>query len=282
MPRSKEVPFFSRENPNPAYFHAEVSALRADAPTGSLVGKVTPSYMIGGQALEGEVSVETVAKRIAESLPKVKLIAVLRDPIERAVSGYTMAFRRGQEKRSVDVALSELLDPEKLERARLGATFTNSYVIAGEYGRILSTYRAVFPPDRLLVLFTEDLARAPGEVLDSTLGYLGLPAGFRPQGLGVHHFRGGRRRLLDSRARESLFKFHREEILPHLRGSPDAHQRAFEFFFSTWNAAPDDDLLEVSPDLRERLERHFRIDAERLDELGIGAPWIANWEVSQS
>jgi len=273
MPMSKEAPFFTQESPKASDLRAWTQKLLIGAPSDSLLGKVTPDYMVG----QSDVPVEVVAKRIAATLPDVKLIALLRDPVERAVSSYMMAVRREQESRSIDVALSQLVDPEELGRARLRPSPNNSYIAAGEYGRLLGIYRDIFPSDRLLVAYTEDLARDPGGVLDAVLGFLDLPIGFRPEGLGVRHFQGGRRKLLDREAEELLFKFYREEISPYIRESPSMHRKAFEFFYETWNVSPGDRPPDVSAETREMLERHFTADAEKLEALGVCAPWISHW-----
>lgn len=278
MPKAKEVPFFTGGDPDPSKLQAGMRELLSDARADSLLGKVTPSYMVGNVVDRRGIDVEMVAARIAAAFPDVKLIAILRDPIDRAVSSYMMAVRRAEEERLVNAALSDLLDPEELGNARLRPTDSNSYIVAGEYGRILGAYRAVFPADQLMVLFTEDLADDPGRLIDSVLDFLGLPTGFRPKGLDIHHFRGGRRRLLDPEAEELLFKFHREEILPYMRGSPTVHSKAFEFFLETWNVASEDRSVRVSAGVRTRLEEHFRVDARKLIELGIRGPWIAQWE----
>lgn len=272
LPSMKEAAFFFVSG-SPDELAQFSRKLFAEAPADALLGKVTPNYMIG----ESDIDVETVAKRIASTAPDVRLIALLRDPIERAVSNYTMAFRRRQEKRSLDAALSEL-DPEELAGARRRPSPTNSYIVAGEYGRTLEIYRTFFSAEQLLVVFTEDLARDPGVVLDSVLCFLGQSAGFRPEGLGERHFRSGSRKLLDPEAERLLFKYFREEILPHMRGSPRVHGAAFEFFYMTWNVVPDDHPPVVSKAVRARLEDHFRMDAERLAELGIEAPWLRRWE----
>ena len=259
MPTSKELPFFTRKEARPADFHHGVRKVFADAPSGSLLGKVTPNYMIGGP----DAGVEVVAERIAATLPDVKLIALLRDPIERAVSSYVMAHRRKWEERSVDAALSDFS--------------ADSYIAAGEYGRVLGAYRAAFPASQLLVAFTEDLASDPGEVLDSVLAFLGLETGFRPDGLDIRHFRGGTRKRLDAEGEELLLRFHREEILPRMKGHPGMNNMMLSFFYETWNVAPDDEPPAISADLRARLEAHFEADAERLALLGLRAPWIERW-----
>jgi hypothetical protein len=149
--------------------------------------------------------------------------------------------------------------------------------VQGEYGRILEVFRSRFPAERILVEQCGDLARDPGAVLDATLSFLGLPPGYRPPGLGARHFRGGTRKRVDAVAEEALFDYLRREVLPHMKGDPALHANAFGFFFETWNVAPDEAPPRPSTEIRARLERHFRGDAERLAALGVAAPWIAEW-----
>jgi hypothetical protein len=272
MPESKEAALFTA-NPDPAKLPAYMQALFAGADPDALLGKVTPDYMVGAPGC----GVETVAGRIASALPEVKLIALLRDPIERAISSYTMAVRRGQEKRSVNAALRELLDADELAHARAQPSPTNSYIVAGEYGRMLSAYRDHFPADQLLVTYTDDLADEPAVVLDDVLEYLGLPTGFRPNGLGARHFRGGAKKLLDDPEAEArLFQFYEEEILPHMNGPALMHRRAFEFFYETWNVVPEEPPR-ITAHVRRLLEEHFHADAEKLGALGASTSWIFSW-----
>lgn len=273
MPRSKEAAFFSREEArSPGALDAFVGRYFPDAAADALLGKATTRYMIGCP----EVHVGDLAERIRVALPRVKLIALLRDPIERAVSGYAMAVRRNQDRRPVDVALEELLTDDRLAEARLRPVPENSYVVLGEYGRILEQYCSRFPSDQMLTLFTEDLAVDPGGVVDDVLSFLGLPTGFRPDGLGVQHFRGGTRKRLDPEGEKLLFDFLGRDVLPYMRGSAEANRKAFILFFATWNVAP-----EAPPPLPEetrmRLEDHFRSDADVLRQMGVRTPWIDRW-----
>jgi hypothetical protein len=226
----------------------------------------------------GEVGVEAVADRIATALPEAKLIALLRDPIERALSNYTMEVRRGQEARLPDVAFADLLEPQGLAVARAYPAFSNSYVIQGEYGRILQVFRSRFPAEQMLVAYTGELNDDPGGLLDKVHAFLGVSPGHRPSDLNVHHFQGGLRKRVDAAAEASLFAHLREELLPHLKGDFRAHADAFGFFFETWNVIPDEAPTAVSGEIRLRLEEHFREDAERLAGLGIPAPWIDRWQ----
>lgn len=282
IPETKEVPVFAVVRPSRADLAAGIARSFSDARPDSLLGTVTSTYMVGDVSGKTSSDVRAIAERIAAALPDVKLIALLRDPIERAISGYAMSFRRGREKRSIDEALSELLLPEQLERARLRPADPDSAVVAGEYGRALGVYRNLFPAEQLHVAFTEDLERDPGAVIDGVLGHLGLPAGFRPEGLGVRHFRGGRRKLMDPHAEQLLRRYFEEDILPHMSGDPAGHRAAFSFFLETWDVAPDPEPLRISAEVRSSLEAHYREDARKLEALGVAAPWIERWDAREA
>lgn len=116
--------------------------------------------------LTGEASVkytapeyaEKVADRIAADLPAVKLVAVLRDPLERLRSEYRFSVQRGWEHDGFADAL-----------ARPG----NPYVGKSCYHRCLAPYFERFGSDRLLVLRTEEL-NGTGPAWPALLHHLGL------------------------------------------------------------------------------------------------------------
>ena len=277
VPASKEVPFFNGPDPDPALLSSGADDFLGEAKSGRLRGKVTPGYMIGGPG----VGVDLVARRIASMLPGVKLIAVLRDPVERALSSYTMAVRRGQETRSADAALTVMLEPERLEAERADPSPAGTHVVAGEYGRILSAYRAHFPAGQIWTGYSEDLGRDPAGFLDAILGFLGLPTGYRPENLGRRYFAGGTRRLLEPEAEKELRRFHEEDVLPRMTGSPTVNRAMFAFFHETWNVRPDDDRPTLSRETEARLRGHFRRDAELLTELGVRPVWVDHWDRDQ-
>ena len=81
-----------------------------------------------------------IARRIRELFPDVKLIAMLRDPVERAISSYWQTAVLGDDERSLDDALDAELSAEALEAARARPTDGHQHIVAGEYGRILEAY----------------------------------------------------------------------------------------------------------------------------------------------
>ncbi len=148
--------------------------------------------------------------RVAETAPAVRLIALLRDPVDRAVSHHWDRTRAGIETLSLDDAIaaeSERLAGmhEAMVRGDVAASENYehfSYVTRGLYAGQLREWLAHFPGSQLLVLRSEDLFQRPQSVLDRVLEYLEL-APFQPEEFGKHHARADRPPL-DAAIRERL------------------------------------------------------------------------------
>jgi Sulfotransferase domain len=187
VPSAKEAPFFSHDEIYRRGWRAYLEGLVVDGHMGDpdkKWGTVTPQYMTGGvlsparDVAPSDYDERTVPRRIHEQIPDVRLVAILRDPIERAISHHGMLVRRGGERRDFDEAVEQLLRPEALRAARAMPREATGYIAWGEYGRILQGYLDVFPSPRLLVLFTEELEQAPLEVLARLYGFIGVSEGF--------------------------------------------------------------------------------------------------------
>ncbi len=275
-PERKEEPFFCQaESDRPDALDEYMNTHFADAPEGALLGKASPQYMMGNEQFD----VERIAGQIATALPDVRLIALLRDPIERAFSQYRMSARRGWEQRTFEQAVNDQLNPEQARTARRHPMETNSYVTQGEYGRSLGAYRKRFPAEQIQVELTADLDHDTGAVLDRILAFLSLPAGYRPPRLEARHHRGGTGKLLDAESEAELFEFMQEMVWPNLGEESERVRRLFMAFLMIWNVAPQSDPPQLSAPTRARLEEHYEADVEALDGLGIPAPWIEAWRV---
>jgi len=274
MPELKEEPFFCTDEAlAPGGAERFLLAHFGDAPAGALLGKATPQYMRGFE----EADVEEIARRMAAAMPDGRLIALLRDPIDRAVSQYRMSVRRGLESRSFDAAATELLEPEQLAAGRRRPTETNSYLVQGEYGRLLAIYRKHFPARQLHVELTADLDCEPARVLDRIRTFLELDPGPWTAGLDIRYHRGGRERLLDRETRRELLEFMSENVWPALGERSHRVQRLFGGFLEIWDVKPDDEPIRISGATRSRLEKHYAADANILNALGYPAPWTRAW-----
>lgn len=125
----------------------------------------TPSYLFDPLA----------PARIKNDLPDVRLIALLRNPIDRAISQYFHNLRKpGREPLSLADALNQ--EEARLRGADLRSTAFRhySYQARGRYAEQLRRYFDLFDRRRLLILQSERFFRNPAEQLERVYDFLGL------------------------------------------------------------------------------------------------------------
>lgn len=265
MPPHKEASFFSE--PSYADFRGYMRALFKDVPRGAVRGTVTPVYMLGTR----DAPVPVIADRIRAAAPAVKLIALLRDPVERAQSAWRMVTRRGLETRSFAEAVSQLLEPGELERARHEPSEERAYVVAGEYGRMLAAYLDRFERSQLHVELSEDLSHAPADVVRRVCEFVGVEA-HEPRRLGERFHASGRERV-SPEAEADLKGYLERNVWRRLRHA-DQHRHEFERWFELWNTVPEPSVEPVDEATAARLRAHYAADAATLEAVtGVRAPW---------
>lgn len=139
-----------------------------------LTGEASPYYMFHPYAL----------KRISEFLPEVKLIALLRNPVERAYSHYQYQVRKGRE----SLLFEEAIDAEKdrmaheVRKMRENEDYVSfvhrhfSYLSRGKYADQLEVLMHLFPRNQILILNAEDFNRDAAGTLNQVTAFLGLPS----------------------------------------------------------------------------------------------------------
>lgn len=120
---------------------------------------------VAGEKSNSYLESTGAADLIARKLPKVKLVAQLRNPVERAYSDYCMMYRRGEIGRDV----ARHLDPGKLQNTRL--------ISAGLYHQQLQPFYDRFPSEQILISFFEGIKARPEEQLVVVREFIGLPPG---------------------------------------------------------------------------------------------------------
>ncbi|MCA9776142.1 MAG: sulfotransferase domain-containing protein [Candidatus Eremiobacteraeota bacterium] len=153
-------------------------------------------YLSGwtGQPVVGEASAKNfvlpfVARRIHEALPQAKLLAILREPVERAYSDWWMHRTSGLEKHCFEDAVergmnSPLLDSWRgeegyakwleFDRKRGLDGPASPYLERGYYASHLTNFLEHFPRDQILVLFSQELLREPQSVMEKVWRFLGV------------------------------------------------------------------------------------------------------------
>ena len=133
------------------------------------------------------------ARRVAATLPDVKLIALLRNPVDRAYSHYLHSVQRGIEPLTFEDALAA--EPARLagEEAKMrsdehydsDAYRSFSYFARGVYVDQLAEWARCFPQERLLVLESEAMYHDPSATYGRVVDWLGLST-WEPPAFDVH------------------------------------------------------------------------------------------------
>ena len=184
----KEVHFFDR----PGF--TAIDDYRAAFPTASAIRRAEKSA--GGRVVVGEATPyylfhPAVPGRVAAALPGVRLIAILRDPVERAWSQYRHECDLGFETLPFDEALDAedariAGDVERLLVDPAATSFEHqhhAYVARGRYVEQLERWWAAVPREQVLLVRSEDLYADPASTFDAITSHLGIepwqPAAWR-------------------------------------------------------------------------------------------------------
>jgi hypothetical protein len=168
-----------------------------------VVGEATPGYMIWRH------HPAAVARRMRAVLPDLRLIAMLRNPVDRAQSAMLHHIRR--ERLSPRTRLVDFIRSQPPEQEWLGI------VSGGWYARSLAPYRHHFGSN-LLVLLHDDVRLDPRGVYDEALLHIGATPGFVPDGLDQVVFANSNTKIvnraqLTPEERAAAFEYFRDDVL---------------------------------------------------------------------
>ena len=132
----------------------EYEAMFAGASDEIAIGEASPQYF----------RCPTAARRIHECIPDVKLVASLRNPADRAFSGFLMRTRRGEAVKSS----YEELTPEA------------SHVKEGFYHKRMKRYLDIFARHQIKIYIFEEFKKDPAKVVVDLFDFLGVDTNFVP------------------------------------------------------------------------------------------------------
>jgi len=167
VPEGKEVHFFT-------YGHPEVT--RGE---GSWEGYLRLFSPAAGHMARGEVSpsylwVPGTARRIALNLPEVHLFAILRSPVERAISDFQYSWKYGVNQMDALAFFRQGVDEVEAENLEVGPFTPSSVVWKGLYAVHLAEYLDVLSAEKIQLFLLDDLASDPSAVRKELFDHLGV------------------------------------------------------------------------------------------------------------
>jgi hypothetical protein len=159
MPRLKEPRFFGYDGGEerlrfPIHTLAEYEALFDAVTDETAIGEASPHYLVYPRA----------AERIRALIPQARLIASLRNPVDRAYSLYQMNMRERGSYRGLSFLQAIHADPSLTETV----------------AEKLERYLGLFPREQIRIILLDDLERAPRATMQELYGFLGVDPGFEP------------------------------------------------------------------------------------------------------
>lgn len=166
-PRDKELGYFHYAKINPITHTPHITLCPHESstfedfcsffdacPEDAVVGEFTPLYLASKES----------PSLIHTHLPHAKLVAVLRNPISRAYSHYVHEKHRQGFSFSFEEAIER--SPEFLDY--------------GLYGKHLSRWREMFPPEQFHIVLYDDIVSDPSSVISSVYRFLGVDSTYTP------------------------------------------------------------------------------------------------------
>jgi hypothetical protein len=165
LPQIKEVHFFNIDDnfsKGIGWYKQHFSGSENYA----LVGDITPAYIF----------FDYVPERIKTTLgTEIKLLIILRNPIDRAYSHYWMSFKRGYDKLPFEKAVA-------MEHARIRKGYFEkshfSYISRGFYSEQFKRYLPLFPLKKMKVVIFEEFVKDIETYTKEILDFLGCTSAF--------------------------------------------------------------------------------------------------------
>jgi Sulfotransferase family len=196
------------------------------------VGEVSPQYF----------RCPTAARRIHDCVPSVKLVASLRNPADRAFSGFLMRTRRG----------------ETVGDAHVELTPDSSHVKEGFYYPRMKRYYDAFDREQIKVYLFDEFKKSPADLVRDLFGFLDVDAAFVPDTTVQHN---------PANVPKSAFLnriFYQPRVIRGVKAVLPARLEEVAKRLRQRNLSP---APSFPADLRASLLEHYREDILQLEEL---------------
>ena len=195
-------------------FHLGLNWYRSLFPTKFTQKKVESKH---GKFLTYDVTPQYIrrpwtARRISSYFPTTKLIAVVRNPVDKTYSHYNMSTVESNEKRSFEKIITKEIEEfqktryEDKDDSYFSTVVEESYLARSFYQEQLEIWFKLFPKKQILVIKSEDLSNKTSKVLQDIFNFLMLPE-YEIQDISRH--RVSNYSQMNSNVRKTLLEFFR-------------------------------------------------------------------------
>ncbi|GAB4300385.1 MAG: sulfotransferase domain-containing protein [Oscillatoriaceae cyanobacterium] len=219
---------------------------------------------VAGQIAIGEASPfylysEKAPLKIFQYDPKMKMIVILRHPVERAYSNF-LHFSRGGREPFSDFNLA--IDNEQ-NRIDNNWQWLWHYVQLGFYYIQIQRYLQFFDRSQLKICFHEDLEKNPNQLICELFNFLGVDESFIPDISTRHNVSGlPKNKFWQSTLQTILIKSTFVKPISRLLLKPETRLKIASYMLSQNLSKP-----QLSPDIRQKLIRIYREDILKLQDL---------------
>jgi len=188
------------------------------------INKIQKKEFLTGEATPHYISYLHAPKRVFNLIPNVKLIVILRNPVERAYSQYQSRVAAGNEPLSFVDAIKEESNRLDDELKKMNENedyihnnfFRYSYLHHGIYVDGLKNWMNIFPKEQFLIINANEFYQNPKNVFLSAHKFLDIP---RYDSNDYTHYNLGKYKEMDVKIKKELqdfFKPHNEELYKFL------------------------------------------------------------------
>ncbi len=186
-----------------------------------------------------------VPERLHSAVPDIKLIYLVRDPIERIFSQYVHRVADGEESRSLEKALSRFTP--------------NRYICRSQYFMQLEHYLKVFPDENILVISSEDLINNNRAVIKCVFEFLNVDSFFyHDKFVNILHKSSRKRR----KSQTAQF-LRRKSVIKNIDKLPYSF-RSYIDWLVFWPFSRNVKRPVLSESLKQRIIDYLRDDIEQL------------------
>ena len=188
LPMSKEIHYFGgienfRKGREWYFEHFR------DIDPGKLTGEASTTYLFDrvpywynqSKQLEYDEFLPPIAELVRQELPNVKIIAILRDPVRRAISGYQHYLRMAATGKRMEKGKKTVF--KSLRKVALESPKVR-LVEYGFYTQYLKVWMEIFPKDRFKIFFFEEaVLKNPEQTVTELYDFLNIDPNFMPSNL---------------------------------------------------------------------------------------------------